>query len=764
MIFIISLLYNIERSSITMSIPIATVVPVKKPDSLTTNSEVAARVSVVGLVGVGLSTLVDKATQNPAVMAAIMGSVAMIPAVGQAVIVLGAVIAVGVYAVKIIKEQFSKYLKMLRTIDEFTILLHKIQKISNLTIFISTTYNFDINIDEVIEQMKIIFSRFDEVLKLEKDNYNKIEAQVMNPLTAAPDIENEAQQAIARSSELEIRSGAPGNELPNLQKGGGSGSQTGGAPLWWERFKFNIHEWNKQLNTDIIKLNIHLTTTMSEFSIILNVIQMNMVVNGLGSNSQEKAKAITELTKKNYVIKNSSEYRKTRVGILVHEILKLRIDFVYCKAKAGNSPLTLNPDDPLCKDHVVAYNTGNTFTNYRNSLHRTIERLIIRLKDGDYDDATKKSICDNVLIPYANMLTNAKLKGPTDKKEVLFAFTLTSLTPQEIVEVNSKLDKFIEGIPKDISGLKSTAGDGSVVMVGGWANIFKSNSDPTLSTSNSTSISMGGESAAEWEARKARESARRKLLNLLLAEPYNLVTDDEINAFLRKIYDYSKKVSQTSPDEIKKALEVAQKMIAPPPPTTLLGKVTNVASAAMTKVTNALPPGTAAKVDAAKAAVVAGADTLKQGASAAITKVTNALPPGTAAKVDAAKAAAVAGADTLKQGASAAMTKVTNALPPGTAAKVDAAKAAAVAGADTLKQGASAAMTNLTSSLSPDAAAKLDAAKAAAAVGADKLKQGASAAFAGFKGFFGKGGAGPRYTKKKARFVKHRSKTYKVRI
>jgi hypothetical protein len=118
----------------------------------------------------------------------------------------------------------------------------------------------------------------------------------------------------------------------------------------------------------------------------------------------------------------------------------------------------------------------------------------------------------------------------------------------------------------------------------------------------------------------------------------------------------------------------------------------------------------------------------------------------------------------LKQGASAAITKVTNALPPGTAAKVDAAKAAAVAGADTLKQGASAAMTNLTSSLSPDAAAKLDAAKAAAAAGADKLKQGASAAFAGFKGFFGKGGAGPRYTKKKARFVKHRSKTYKVRI
>ena len=570
-----------------MSSVVATVVPVKKPE-LTTNSEVAARITVVGAIGTGLFTIVDKATQNPAIMAAIMGSVSMIPAVGQAVVVLGAIIAVGVYAAKLIKEQFSKYLKMLRTIDEFTILLHKIQKISNLTIFISTTYNFDINIEEVIEQMKIIFSRFDEVLKLEKGNYYKIDAQV-SALTAAPDIENEAQQAIARGAELENKIKLPGNELPTGQgggqgggRGGGRGAQTGGAPLWWEQFRFNVVEWNKQLNTDIIKLNIHLTTTMSEFSIILNVIQMNMIVNGLGSDPQEKAKAITELTKKNYLIKNSSEYQKTRVGILVHDILKLRIDLVYCKAKSGKSPLTLNPEDSICKDHTIAYNTGNMFTDYRNSLHRMIERLIIRLKDGDYDDATKKSICDNVLIPYANMLKNAKLKGPTDKKEVLDAFTLTSLTPEQIEQVNLKLDKFIEGIPKDISELKSTVGAGNVVMVGGWPNFFKSKSD--------TSTNMEGESAAEWDARTKMKAVLNNSLNLLLAEPYNLVTDDELGVFLRKIYDYSKKVSQTNPDEIKKALEVAQEMVGPPSPTTLSGEVTNVASAAMTKPTSSLSP------------------------------------------------------------------------------------------------------------------------------------------------------------------------------
>ena len=679
-------------------------------------------------------------------MAAIMGSVAMLPAVGQAVMVIGALIAVGVYAAKMIKEQLSKYLKLLRTIDEFTILLHKIQKISNLTIFISTTYNFDINIDEVIEQMKIIFSRFDEVLKLEKDNYNKIESQVMNPLTAAPDIENEAQQAIARSSELEIKSSAPGNELPNgSQTGGGvGGSQTGGAPMWWERFKFNVHEWNKQLNNDIVKLNIHLTTTMSEFSIILNVIQMNMVVNGLGPNPQEKTKAIAELTKKNYVIKTSSEYRKTRIGILVHDILKLRVDFVYCKARSGKLSLSSNPDDPICKEHIVSYNTGKSFTDYRSELQKYIERLIIRLKDGDYDDVTKKSICDGILIPYANMLTNAKLKGPTDKKEILDAFQLTSLTPEQIAKINAKLDEFVAGIPNDISALTST----STVMVGGGgffsiSNPFKSktNTPPAAAPAASAGSGHGwsSESAADWEARKKRESALIKSVNLLVVSPYNLVSDNELELFLRNVYDFSKKVSQTSPEEIKKALEIAEKMLAPPPPPKLVRRIKKVASETLTQITNALPPGVAAGFDTAKAAVADGAVKMKKRASAGLTQITNALPPDTAAKIDAGKAAAAAAVDTAKQ-------KATE--------NFDAAKVAAAAAVDTAKQ---------------KATENFDAAKVAAAAAAEKAKQGASGLFSGVKGFFGKGGSGggsggTRRTRKKLRFVKHRSRTYKVRL
>jgi hypothetical protein len=512
-----------------------TIIPQNNGNGFSSTSDDVVKISAVGVIGTGLFTIVDKMTQNPAVMAVILGGAAAIPAVGQTIIILGAMIAVGVYAAKRIKEQFAKYYKMLRTIDEFIILLHKIQKITNLTIFISTTYDFDINVDEVIQQMKIIFNRFDEVLKLEEGSYTKIEGMVMNPLTAKPEIDiNEAILEAERNAEMAETEKEKENEK-NI---------TGGAPLWLERFKFSVTEWNKSLNTDIIKLNIHLTTTMSEFTIILNVIQMNMIVNAIGNsneqtNEQTKVNALRNLTDKNNLIKDSSEYHQTRVGILIHDILKLRVDFVYCKARAGKNPMTSLKNDPMCDDNIVPYGPYR-FTNYRSSLHTYIMQIITRLKDSDYDEKIKKSIVDNVLIPYSGLLEKAKISDitpgtaiPPNKKEVLDAFQVTSLSTVEIDNINAKLDSIITTIPKDTNGLQK----------GGENRFFSlfnksKNKDPA-----------------------SEQQKKDKAVQLIIDEPYNLITDNDLNIFLRKVYDFSKKIAATTEEEKKKALEVANAMV-----------------------------------------------------------------------------------------------------------------------------------------------------------------------------------------------------------
>lgn len=507
-------------------------------NGLSTTPEDVVKISAVGVIGTGLFTIVDKMTQNPAVMAVILGGAAAIPAVGQTIIILGAMIAVGVYAAKRIKEQFAKYYKMLRTIDEFIILLHKIQKITNLTIFISTTYDFDINVDEVIQQMKIIFNRFDEVLKLEEGSYTKIEGMAMNPLTAKPEIDiNEATLEAANNALLAKTQTDPDNK-------------TGGAPLWLERFKFSVTEWNKSLNTDIIKLNIHLTTTMSEFTIILNVIQMNMIVNALGSDDA-KVNALNNLTTKNSLIKNSSEYHQTRVGILIHDILKLRVDFAYCKARAGKNPITSLKNDPMCEDNIEKDYAPYRFTNYRSSLDKMIKRIITRLKDSDYDEKIKKSIVDNVLIPYSGLLEKAKISDitpgtaiPPNKKEVLDAFQVTSLSEDQINKINEALDGIITSIQKDISEIQKKP------MGGGDINFSKFN--PFNRQTNEEKQKIAAEAADK----------QQKAVKIIIAEPYNLITDNELNIFLRKVYDFSKKIAATTDDEKKKALDVAKEMVA----------------------------------------------------------------------------------------------------------------------------------------------------------------------------------------------------------
>jgi hypothetical protein len=490
----------------------------------------AKRVTVMGAIGSGLGFIASKATDNPQVMAAILGGIGAIPVVGQAILLAAALCAVAFYAIKLLKEQFSKYLLIVRTLDEFTILLHKIQKLTHLAVLISTSYNFDINIDEVNEQLKIIFSHFDEVLKLEKDggenNYHKIETEVMT-LTTSPDFGAAADGAAVGGADKDAaaKKQADADVKPTGQ--GGGAVQSGGAPLWWNRFAFNDKEWNTELNNNVVKLNIYLTTAMGEFSIILNIIQMNLIVNGLGPDDTLKVEAINSLTTKNTFIQGSDEYRQMRTGILVHDILKLRVDFHYCKQKAGTGIFSVKTEGrPVCQAYMDTKENGKTFTKYRKKLHENMKTLDKRLKDGDYDDETRRSVLDNVVTPYVVMLKKAKWSIPSAaaarEKELLTLFGLQSLSDEEKIAQNAALDEKIKEIAETAA---------QPVQKGGKLFDFfkRNNNQPTEDPIDTVKI-------------------------FLKEQPYNLVTDNELADFLRVVYDYSRKMKQTSRETIKTAL------------------------------------------------------------------------------------------------------------------------------------------------------------------------------------------------------------------
>ena len=50
---------------------------------------------------------------------------------------------------------------------------------------------------------------------------------------------------------------------------------------------FDQELWYRKLNNDIIKLNIYLTTTIGEFNLVLNVLQMGYITKGFSKNEPE---------------------------------------------------------------------------------------------------------------------------------------------------------------------------------------------------------------------------------------------------------------------------------------------------------------------------------------------------------------------------------------------------------------------------------------------------------------------------------------------
>jgi len=102
----------------------------------------AAKTAIIVGVASTCWAIVGKIQQNPALAAVIMGAVSATGVGGLAV--GGALIACGVayYAVLKLKEKYNTYYEINRSLNELTILLHRIQKLIRLSVLISNTYNF----------------------------------------------------------------------------------------------------------------------------------------------------------------------------------------------------------------------------------------------------------------------------------------------------------------------------------------------------------------------------------------------------------------------------------------------------------------------------------------------------------------------------------------------------------------------------------------------------------------------------------------------
>ena len=502
----------------------------------TDSQKVAAKSAFIASVATGLWALIEAVQKNPTVSAIVMGA---ITTAGPQAIAVGAVLAVGAvgyYVVLKLQDKYAKFFILIRTLNEFLVLLNKIDRLVRLSLSISKEYKFNINIKEIEEQLKIIFKRFDKML--EEDDFDSISNSVTNiNQKGLPDLEaaaTEASAAVAEITSQDIANGTGEKEESKTSALDTNSVEVKNGGGWLGkaifRLTFDADLWNQKLNDDVVKLNIYLTTAMSEFGIILNVIQMSMIttsITGAGASfapkdsESEAGKAATRLQKTNDAVKGHSDYKKMIIGILLNDILKLRVDFSYCRRRAG--VLTNTKGELVCLENLTTDGFGNKTTKYRQLLHGYMKDLVENgLKNEEYPNLVKTEIQENVVKPYVAMLKTANYSGPDFNKRFHLTENAT-FTGKEQQLFQASRESMIKEIDSSYQGLPQA----------------------------------GGLFGKALETKPTPENDSKIKTEYLIKSPYETITDDEIVRFLDGVNKFINSSTKPSNDEKLKVQKAA---------------------------------------------------------------------------------------------------------------------------------------------------------------------------------------------------------------
>lgn len=485
----------------------------------TKSQKVATRTAAIAGAATGLWALVAKLQQNPQTAGILMGVVA---AAGPQAVFAGAIfaaVAVGYYAFLKIQDKYAKYFMLIRTMNEYIIVLNKVDRLVRLSYFISDKYSFDVNLKEIEAQLKVIFKRFDGLLN--DDDRSKIEKDLETNLT--PSVADAATTVVLQNA-----------ESIDTQK-----PQNGGDGLL-ARMGFDEEKWNKMLNDDVIKLNIYFTTSMTEFNMILNVIQMTQLTddgNAVAANTLQHT-GVQRIKATTNKIKSSTEYHKMVIGILLNDILKLRVDYSFCRRGIGSiGGMTKTNDELVCLENTGSDPAGNKMSLFRRNLHEQMKHLVSVLNNPNtpYPPEIKSEILKEVVEPYKIMIINAQqINGYL--QDVIERFFLTS---GAIIfqQHNNVLTQFIQKEFPNSSIQKSSTGG-----------------------SSNRATQIGGGFFDRFRNTKPSPERDRQIIPYLKEHPYECVSDQSLTEFLARVNKFVKSVGTPTVEEQKKAHEVAKEI------------------------------------------------------------------------------------------------------------------------------------------------------------------------------------------------------------
>ena len=246
-----------------------------------------------------------------------------------------------------VKALYSKYLIMMHVVNDYMLLLQKIDTMARIAVKLSEQYKFVIDTRDVNNSLQRIFNKFDKILS--ENDIKDINKQVVDGKLSMNDADKEngplpfdtdASAGSAEEGEIEVS-----NKVKERQNG------------LFERFKrvknyfslvkkgykLSSKKFSEELNDEVTRLGLYFSILLGELNIMLNVCQMDMIGN------RENVKLI-EL---NTYVKSDNNFKNLLISSIIYRTLQLYNIFELCKDSASS-----NATKKTCsKESIAAYIT-----------------------------------------------------------------------------------------------------------------------------------------------------------------------------------------------------------------------------------------------------------------------------------------------------------------------------------------------------------------------------------------------------------------------
>lgn len=259
-----------------------------------------------------------------------------------------------------VKALYSKYLIMMHVVNDYMLLLQKIDTMARIAVKLSQQYKFVIDTRDVNNSLQRIFSKFNKILS-EKD-IKDIHETVINKADKASNFktEPETQYSLIQDTDDVDASSSDGvsgdielsKEVKERQNN------------LFERFKrvknyfslvkkgykLSSKKFSQELNDEVTRLGLYFSILLGELNIMLNVCQMDMI-------GKEHTVKLIEL---NTSVKSDDNFKNLLISSIIYRTLQLSNIFELCKDSASSNATKKTCSDKSIEEYVREIDTERT--------------------------------------------------------------------------------------------------------------------------------------------------------------------------------------------------------------------------------------------------------------------------------------------------------------------------------------------------------------------------------------------------------------------